>query len=65
MIADLAHAQHGVVGYVHPFDTYPDPAKDPVLSNALPADVINGKIDYIEVVGFSDHKSTARSGTAC
>ena len=59
VIADLAHAQHGVVGYVHPFDTYPDPAKDPVLSNALPADVINGKIDYIEVVGFSDHKSTA------
>ncbi|MEO8364957.1 MAG: CehA/McbA family metallohydrolase [Pseudoxanthomonas sp.] len=59
LIADLAHAQHGLVGYVHPFDTFPDPAKDPVLSHALPADVINGKIDYIEVVGFSDHKSTA------
>src|SRR5690606_23084861 len=59
VIADLAHAQHGVVGYVHPFETFPDPAKDPVLGNALPADVINGKIDYIEVVGFSDHKSTA------
>ena len=59
VIADLAHAQHGVVGYVHPFDTFPDPAKDPMLSNALPADVINGKIDYIEVLGFSDHKSTA------
>ena len=59
VIADLAHAQHGVVGYVHPFDTFPDPARDPVLSNALPADVINGKVDYIEVVGFSDHKATA------
>lgn len=59
VIADLAHAQHGLVGYVHPFDTFPDPAKDPALSNALPADVINGKIDYLEVVGFSDHKSTA------
>ncbi|MET0582216.1 MAG: CehA/McbA family metallohydrolase [Pseudoxanthomonas sp.] len=59
VIADLAHAQHGLVGYVHPFDTVPDPARDPVLSNALPADVINGKIDYLEVVGFSDHKSTA------
>ncbi|MGH8026070.1 MAG: CehA/McbA family metallohydrolase [Pseudoxanthomonas sp.] len=59
VIADLAHAQHGLVGYVHPFDTLPDPAKDPVLSNALPADAINGKIDYLEVVGFSDHKSTA------
>ena len=59
VIADLAHAQHGVVGYVHPFDAFPDPAKDPVLSHALPADAINGKIDYLEVVGFSDHKSTA------
>jgi hypothetical protein len=59
VIADLAHAQHGVVGYVHPFDTFPDPGKDLVLSNALPADVINGKVDYIEAVGFSDHKSTA------
>lgn len=59
VIADLAHAQHGLVGYVHPFDTFPDPDKDPVLSNALPADAINGKIDYLEVVGFSDHKATA------
>lgn len=59
VIADLAHAQHGLVGYVHPFDTFPDPEKDPVLSNALPADAINGKIDYLEVVGFSDHKATA------
>ena len=58
VIADLAHAQRGLVGYVHPFDTVPDPAKDPVLSNALPADAINGKVDYL-VVGFSDHKSTA------
>ena len=27
--------------------------------NELPADVANGKVDYIEIVGFSDHKSTA------
>lgn len=59
VIADLAHEQHGLVGYVHPFDTFPDPANDAVLSNALPADAINGKIDYLEVVGFSDHKATA------
>ena len=59
VIADLAHAQQGVVGYVHPFDTVPDPAKDPVLSHELPADVAHGKVDYIEVVGFSDHKATA------
>ena len=59
LIADLAHAQNALVGYVHPFDTVPDPARDAVLSNALPADVIQGKIDYMEVVGFSDHHSTA------
>ena len=58
-IADLAHAQGGVVGYVHPFDTVPDPAKDPVISHGLPADIAHGKVDYIEVLGFSDHKSTA------
>lgn len=60
VIADLAHAQGGLVGYVHPFDTLPDPSHDAVLSNELPADVINGKVDYIEVIGFSDHKATAQ-----
>ncbi len=59
VIADLAHAQHALVGYVHPFDTIPDPAKDLTLSHELPADVIQGKVDYLEVVGFSDHKATA------
>lgn len=58
-VADMAHAQGGLVGYVHPFDTYPDPAKDDSLTDELPADVALGKVDYIEVIGFSDHKSTA------
>lgn len=58
-IADLAHAQHALVGYVHPFDTYPDPAKDASLTDELPVDVALGKVDYMEVMGFSDHKSTA------
>ena len=58
-IADLAHVQGALVGYVHPFDTDPDPAKDKSLTNELPADVANGKVDYLEIVGFSDHKSTA------
>lgn len=58
-IADLAHAEGGLVGYVHPFDWVIDPAKEKTLSNELPADVVNGKVDYIEVVGFADHKSTA------
>ncbi|MGA9528100.1 MAG: CehA/McbA family metallohydrolase [Terriglobales bacterium] len=58
-VADMAHAQGALVGYVHPFDTFPDPAKDGSLTNELPVDVALGKVDYIEVVGFSDHKSTA------
>jgi len=58
-VADLAHAQGALVGYVHPFDTVPDPVKDKTLTNELPADVANGKVDYIEIVGFSDHKATA------
>jgi hypothetical protein len=59
VIADLAHAQDGLVGYVHPFDFPVVPEKEKSLSNALPADVIAGKVDYLEVVAFSDHKATA------
>jgi len=66
-VADLAHAQKGLVGYVHPFDFVPDPVKDPTLTLGepldvaleLPVDVALGKVDYIEAMGFSDHKSTA------
>jgi hypothetical protein len=58
-VADLAHAQGALVGYVHPFDWDIDPAKEKSLSNELPADVAHGKVDYIEIVGFSDHKATA------
>jgi hypothetical protein len=59
VIADLAHAQGALVGYVHPFDSDIDPVNDKSLSNELPADVANGKVDYMEIVGFSDHKATA------
>ena len=58
-VADLAHTQHGLVGYVHPFDTVPHPLHDEHLTNELPVDVALGKVDYIEAMGFSDHKSTA------
>jgi TolB protein len=58
-VADLAHAQHALVGYAHPFDAVPDPARDASLTDELPVDVALGKVDYIEVVGFSEHKSTA------
>jgi len=58
-VADMAHEQGALVGYVHPFDSVPDPGKDASLTSELPADVALGKVDYIEVLGFSDHKSTA------
>jgi TolB protein len=58
-VADMAHEQGALVGYVHPFDSLPDPQKDASLTAELPADVALGKVDYIEVLGFSDHKSTA------
>src|SRR5438128_2927329 len=59
VIASLAHAQHGLVGYAHPFDSPVNPDKDPELTNALPADVALGNADYYELVGFSDHRATA------
>lgn len=58
-IADLAHAQDGLVGYVHVADAPIDPPNEKVLSYELPADVAHGKLDYIEVMGFSDHHITA------
>jgi hypothetical protein len=44
---------------VHPYDWRIVPEKETTLSHALPADVMAGKVDYLEVVGFSDHKATA------
>jgi Tol biopolymer transport system component len=59
MIADMTHAQHGLVGYVHPYDSVPNPVKDASITHELPVDLALGKVDYIEVLGFSEHKSTA------
>lgn len=60
-VAALAHAQGALVGYVHPFDTYPNPADtSQPLTYELPVDVALGTVDYMEIVGFSDHLSTAR-----
>ena len=60
-VADIAHARGAMVGYVHPFDDYPDPLEPhAALTNELPADVALGKVDYMEILGFSDHRSTAR-----
>jgi len=60
-VYDLAHAQGALVGAVHPFDEVPDPFAKPAqrITDELPVDVALGKLDYMEIVGFSDHKSTA------
>ncbi len=59
VVADLAHQQGGLVGYVHPYDFPVVPDKEKSLSHELPADVMAGKVDYVEIVAFSDHKATA------
>ncbi|HMD73026.1 MAG TPA: CehA/McbA family metallohydrolase, partial [Steroidobacteraceae bacterium] len=60
-VADIGHARNALVGYVHPFDEMPEPIAKPQepLTNELPVDVALGKVDYMEIVAFSDHRTTA------
>lgn len=60
-VYDMAHKQGAVIGAVHPFDEVPDPFANPPqkITDELPVDVALGKLDYMEILGFSDHKSTA------
>ncbi len=60
-VADLAHEQSALVGYVHPIDhVAPDPYHDTDLTSELPVDVALGKVDYYEVVAFTNnHPATA------
>jgi TolB protein len=57
-VIDLAHEQHALAGYVHPYEEIPDPRSNLDLRHALPVDVALGKVDYLEVLGFSDHLAT-------
>ena len=59
-VADMGHARGALIGYVHPFDEelHPFDATEP-LSNELPVDMALGKVDYIEILGFADHRATA------
>jgi TolB protein len=60
-VYDMAHEQGALVGAVHLFDEVPDPFVKPAqrITDELPVDVALKKLDYMEIVGFSDHKSTA------
>jgi hypothetical protein len=58
-ILDLARAQGALGGYVHPFDTEPDPGDSGTpLTNGLPVDVALGRLDYYEAVGFAEPLAT-------
>ena len=61
-VFDQAHAQDAITGYVHPFDSYPDPGDSTrALTHELPVDVALGKVDYYEAIGFvDDYDATAR-----
>jgi TolB protein len=60
-VYDMAHEQGALVGAVHPFEAVPDPFANPPqrITDELPIDAALGKLDYMEIVGFSDHRSTA------
>jgi TolB protein len=60
-VSDMAHAQGAVVGYAHPFDEDPAqvPRRQEDTPEEFPVDVALGKVDYLEVVGFNDYRSTA------
>ncbi len=61
-VADMAHARGALVGYVHPYDEYPEPIAKPkaILTSELPVDVALGKVDYMEILGFADFRATAK-----
>ncbi len=60
-LADLARIRNdkALVGYTHLFSEIPDPDSDVKLTHELPIDVALGKVDYYEVLGSSDAKSSA------
>jgi TolB protein len=61
LITDLARAQGAISGYVHPLDEDPRAERaEASLIAGLPVDAALGRVDYCEVVGFSDHLATNR-----
>ena len=55
-VAMAARAQGALVGYVHPFDSWPQPADTTrALTNEFPVDLALGLVDYYEALGFVDN----------
>ncbi|HET7293873.1 MAG TPA: CehA/McbA family metallohydrolase [Vicinamibacteria bacterium] len=61
VISDEARSQGALVGYVHLYDTPPDPKAPGRLSHEFPVDVALGKVDYFEAVGFDESHLTTQS----
>ena len=60
VVADLGRAQGALVGYVHPFDFAPDLSRlQGGVPYELPVGVALGKVDYLEVMGYSTHLETS------
>jgi hypothetical protein len=60
VVFDLAHEQGGLTGYVHPFDFGPNLNEiQSGIPYELPVDVALGKVDFLEVMGYSDHLVTS------
>jgi hypothetical protein len=54
-VFSMARAQGAVVGYVHPFDVFPDPSdRTRNLTHEIPVSAALGGIDYYESVGFNE-----------
>jgi hypothetical protein len=51
----MARSQGAIVGYVHPFDVFPDPSdRTRNLTHDIPVSAALGGIDYYESVGFNE-----------
>jgi hypothetical protein len=59
-VFDMAREQGAINGYVHPFDFRPNlSAIQGGVPYELPVDVAAGKLDFLEVMGYSDHLITS------
>ncbi|MEX2152289.1 MAG: CehA/McbA family metallohydrolase [Gemmatimonadaceae bacterium] len=59
-IFDIARSQGGITGYVHPFDFRPEFAEmQGGIPYELPVDVATHRVDFLEVMGYSDHLITS------
>ena len=59
-VADLTRQQGALMGYVHPLDFRPELSQyQGGVPYELPIDVALGKVDFLEVMGYSDHRITS------